>query len=66
MDKQNNNCAKIMIVDDMPENLRFLETVLRKQGYEVFAFTNGTAALKAVEKSMPDLFLFCINRYFFA
>ena len=61
MDTRSHSDAKIMIVDDMPENLRFLEAVLRKQGYTVFAFTNGTAALKAVEKCMPDLFLLDIN-----
>lgn len=49
--------ARIMIVDDTPENLRLLESMLREQGYQVFALPSGERALKAAERNPPDLIL---------
>ena len=39
--------ARIMVVDDTPQNLTLLQDILRKHGYEVFALPNGEIALKA-------------------
>jgi diguanylate cyclase (GGDEF)-like protein len=47
----------ILIVDDIPENLRLLSTMLVKQGYNVRKALSGHMALKAVQAVIPDLIL---------
>jgi two-component system sensor histidine kinase/response regulator len=47
----------IMIVDDNPANLKLLERMLLRQGYEVRSFPLGRLALAAVMKEPPDLIL---------
>ncbi len=49
--------AKILVVDDIPENLRLLGNVLRKNGYAVRPVPDGYLALETVKKSIPDLIL---------
>lgn len=49
--------ATIQIVDDKPENLTLLSSVLVKQGYEVRTSINGTLALASANKHPPDLIL---------
>lgn len=49
--------AKILVVDDVPENVRLLEAVLVHRGYEVVTATDGPAALDVVETEEPDLIL---------
>ncbi|MBC8496364.1 MAG: two-component system response regulator [Anaerolineales bacterium] len=56
-----NNQANIMVVDDIPENLRLLESMLRKQNYRVLSFPRGNLALQAAQKIPPDLILLDIN-----
>lgn len=53
--------AKILIVDDIPDNLRLLSKILTEQGYEVSKALNGEIALKAAKLSQPDLILLDIN-----
>src|SRR5919198_2551361 len=48
---------KILVVDDVPENVRLLEAVLVPRGYEVVTATDGWAALDLVETEEPDLIL---------
>lgn len=52
---------RILIVDDEPQNLRLLESILGKRGYQISAFTRGDAALKAVKEDRPDLVLLDIR-----
>jgi len=52
-----NGAAKILVVDDIPENVRLLEAVLAPRGYEVVSATNGREALELVESEKPDLVL---------
>jgi DNA-binding response OmpR family regulator len=49
--------GKILVVDDVPENVRLLEAVLEAQGYEVVAATDGNAALELAVSAEPDLVL---------
>jgi adenylate cyclase len=49
--------ARILVVDDIPENVRLLEAVLVPRGYDVVTAPDGLAALEAVEVEGPDLIL---------
>lgn len=47
----------VMIVDDIPENLQILQTMLHDEGYRVRAFRHGEAALDGARRVAPDLML---------
>jgi adenylate cyclase len=49
--------ATILVVDDVPENVRLLEALLAPRGYDVVTATDGHAALELVESANPDLVL---------
>ena len=48
---------KILIVDDLLDNLRLLATLLMEQGYEVRRAPDGAMALANVPRFQPDLIL---------
>jgi len=48
---------KILVVDDVPENVRLLEAVLGARGYGVLTARDGIEALEVVEAGKPDLIL---------
>jgi adenylate cyclase len=45
----------ILVVDDVPQNVRLLEAVLEPRGYDVVAAADGVAALALLESASPDL-----------
>ena len=47
----------VLIVDDVPENLSILHTLLDESGYTVLVATDGTSALDRVRRLPPDLIL---------
>jgi PleD family two-component response regulator len=49
--------GNILIVDDMPANLRLLVEILTRHGYKTRPATNASLALAAIEKEIPDLIL---------
>jgi adenylate cyclase len=49
--------ARILVVDDVPPNVRLLEAVLAPRGYEVISATDGARALELVASAKPDLVL---------
>ena len=49
--------AKILIVDDRPENLRLLSDALSGEAYEVKGVVNGAMALMVAKTVVPDLIL---------
>lgn len=51
----------ILVVDDKPENLRLLNTILSEHDYEVRPVTSGKQALQVAQRSAPDLVLLDIN-----
>lgn len=53
--------ADILIVDDTPDNIRFLSSLLVKKGYKVRKALNGHMALIAARTLTPDLILLDIN-----
>ncbi|WOD38014.1 response regulator [Nodosilinea sp. E11] len=48
---------RILVVDDIDDNLFLLQTILETAGYEVDTAGNGGSALAKVEDSPPDLIL---------
>ena len=46
---------KILIVDDIPQNLYLLEVLLKTNGYEVIKASNGVEALELARKDLPDV-----------
>lgn len=51
----------LMLVDDSPSTLQFLESKLRERGYGVQAFLNGREALLAAAQEPPDLIMLDIH-----
>lgn len=48
---------RLLAVDDIPDNLFLLQTVLEMEGYVVDLATSGSSALHQVKASPPDLIL---------
>ncbi len=48
---------RILIVDDIEDNLFLLQAILTEEGYEVDSANNGKLALAKIEASLPDLVL---------
>jgi len=49
--------AKILIVDDKPENLRLLTVILKEDGYIIRTLRNGAMVMASVLTDLPDLIL---------
>jgi DNA-binding response OmpR family regulator len=49
--------GRILVVDDVRENVRLLEAVLEAHGYEVVSATDGHSALELAVSAKPDLVL---------
>ena len=49
--------ARILVVDDVPQNVRLLEAILEPRGYDVVSASDGMVALEVVESAKPDLVL---------
>jgi diguanylate cyclase (GGDEF)-like protein/PAS domain S-box-containing protein len=47
--------SRILVVDDTPDNLWLLRSMLNEQGYRVHPATSGPAALRFLESTLPDL-----------
>ena len=53
--------ADVLIVDDNPENLRLLSSILNQHGYKARPATSGKLALQAVKHTLPDIILLDIR-----
>jgi signal transduction histidine kinase len=51
------NIPNILIVDDIPANLKVLGDILKGEGYKVRPVPSGALALQVAEKERPDLIL---------
>ncbi len=49
--------ARVLIVDDVPANVRLLQALLEAEYFEVFTAMNGSEALDAVQRVKPDIML---------
>jgi two-component system, sensor histidine kinase and response regulator len=60
MDNENRadqNIPNILIVDDVPDNLKVLSGILKENGYKIRPVLNGQLALEVAENEKPDLIL---------
>ena len=48
---------KILIVEDNPQNMRLIETILRAKDYTLLKATDGEEALDMAMKERPDLII---------
>ena len=53
--------SKILVVDDLPSNLRLLSTALSEAGYQVQKAASGTVAIMTIATELPDLILLDIR-----
>ncbi|HKD95667.1 MAG TPA: response regulator [Gaiellaceae bacterium] len=51
------NAARVLVVDDMPANVRLLEAILGPAGYSLLSAASGPRALELVVSELPDLVL---------
>ena len=49
--------TKILIADDEPDIIEFLQYNLENEGYHVVTAANGEEAIKVAQKEMPDLII---------
>jgi len=54
---EDNSKALILIVDDLPQNLQVLGSILRKNKYQIAVATNGQQAIDILKNISPDLIL---------
>lgn len=54
---QSSRIDRILAVDDSPDNLFLIQTILDDKGYEITLAENGQSALAQIEKNPPDLIL---------
>jgi len=47
--------AKVMVIDDSNTIRKTAETILKKEGYEVFTATNGFEAMSVITDTRPDI-----------
>jgi two-component system sensor histidine kinase/response regulator len=52
-----NKTDRILVVDDSPDNLFLVQTILEEEGYHITLADGGHAALSHIEQSPPDLVL---------
>jgi len=49
--------ARVLVVDDVPANVKLLEAKLSAEYYEVITAVNGQQAIEVAETEMPDIIL---------
>ena len=53
--------ARILIVEDSPDNMKLFRTILALKGHEVTGLPGGEGLLDAIEQGSPDLVLMDIQ-----
>ena len=53
--------ARILIVEDSPDNMKLFRTILALKGHEVTGLSGGEGLLDAIEQGTPDLVLMDIQ-----
>jgi two-component system sensor histidine kinase/response regulator len=58
---QNSHKGNILVVDDQPADMKLMEDLLRREGYDVRSVAGGRLALLAASQQPPDLILLDIH-----
>jgi len=53
--------ARILVVEDSPDNMKLFRTLLALKGHEVTALAGGDELLEAIDRADPDLVLMDIQ-----
>ncbi|MBZ0277575.1 MAG: response regulator [Anaerolineae bacterium] len=53
--------ARILYVEDNPQNMRLVRKILRSAGYDVLEATEGLTGVAVAAREIPDLILMDIN-----
>lgn len=53
--------ARILCVEDNPQNMRLVRKILKHEGYEVLEAEDGQTGLALTEAEKPDLILMDVN-----
>jgi two-component system KDP operon response regulator KdpE len=53
--------ARVLIIDDYPQILRFIDVCLRSHGYEVVTASSGEQGLEILRTAPPDIILLDIR-----
>ena len=53
--------ARILIVEDSPDNMKLFQTILGLKGHEVFSLTGGEGLTDEIQRQSPDLVLMDIQ-----
>ena len=56
-DDQENQIAKILIIDDNPDNLRMVSDLLEDSDFAVFAAEDGQSGIERAKYTLPDVIL---------
>jgi len=56
-DQNNSTRPKVLIVDDVPSNLKILRDALEPEGYKISGAPNGETALRIAAGALPDIIL---------
>jgi len=59
--KEAPHCFKIMIADDIPDNVILLSRYIKNEGYSYVTASNGVEVLQKARLEMPDLILLDVN-----
>ncbi|MBO0350998.1 hybrid sensor histidine kinase/response regulator [Phormidium pseudopriestleyi FRX01] len=54
---QNQTTDRILVVDDSPDNVLLVKTILEEEGYDITQADSGYVALAQIDESPPDLVL---------
>ncbi|MBM3238300.1 sigma-54-dependent Fis family transcriptional regulator [Candidatus Poribacteria bacterium] len=52
-----NIVSKVLIIDDVPDNIKMLRNVLEPEGYSILVASDGETALRIAERALPDIIL---------
>ena len=61
MDHLSSTKATVLIVDDNPVNIRFIELILQKEGYHTISTPDGMEAIEMANRRAPDIILLDIT-----
>ena len=57
----NTDDATVLVVDDLPQNLRLMDAVLSPRGFTVLTASSGEAALEVLGERLPDVVLLDVD-----